>query len=63
MGNALSNVGRSRKVRRVTSNVLLIRTLVDAYVVDAHHSWEREVIIIDPAELFRYTKIQEDVLQ
>ena len=56
-GNVLSNVGRGRKVRRITSDVLLIRTLVDAYVVDAHHRWECEVIIIDPAELFRYTEI------
>ena len=60
-GHVLFNVCGSREVFRIASDIDRVRALVNADVVDSQRRRERQCVEINSSEVFRYTKISDEV--
>lgn len=60
--NSRIDVRRRWPLRRIASNIDLVRMLVHAYPVDAHRGREAEILDVDVSKRLRDAQICEDVL-
>ena len=61
--DVLVDVGLSREARRFTTDVLLPRRLIHAYVIDLHVHRERYVFDVNETEVFGHSQINDDILE
>jgi hypothetical protein len=57
------NVLRSREILRVAANVYCIPGLVYTHIVYQHLGRELQILKVDTTEVFRDTKVDDEVLQ
>lgn len=60
--HSLVDVGLSWEVRRVATDVDVVRILINANPVDLHDGRERQVFEVDEAEVRGHAQVGDDVL-
>ena len=61
--NVLVDVGLSREARWFTTDILLSRWLIHAYIVDLHVYRERYVFDINSTKVFGHSQVNDDILE
>lgn len=59
---SLVDICLGRKVRWITTDILVIRILVDADIIDFHRRRENEIVEVGFGKTRRYAQVHDDVL-
>ena len=60
--NTLVDVCRGGEIRRIASDILCIRILIDADVVHLHCGWECQVVEVDKPKVAGHAQVHNEIL-